>query len=183
MTLVAETFSETQLDLLSRASSRVLHPSCVMVEPDVLSSIASGLGAVTVPWELRTGHVPLERRYERLLITPVYEAWVICWPVGTALDLHDHGGSAGAFTVVAGQLEETTVEHGVVDVRRYQPGETATFGPAHVHEMANGGDRLATSVHVYSPPLSVMEYYQRDAQGALVAARRDPAGWELARSS
>ena len=137
MTLASETFSETQLDLLSRASSRVLHPSCVTVEPDVLSSIASGLGAVTLPWGLRTGEVPLERRYERLLITPVYEAWVICWPVGTTLDLHDHGGSAGAFTVVAGQLDETAIEDGRVNVHRYQPGETATFRRA--SRVANGG--------------------------------------------
>ncbi|MEA3184843.1 MAG: hypothetical protein QOJ74_1320 [Ilumatobacteraceae bacterium] len=174
MTLASTTISETQLDLVSRASSRVLHPSRVTVEADVLSSIASGLGEVTLPWELRTGEVPTERRYERLLITPVYEAWVICWPVGAALDLHDHGGSAGAFAVVAGELQETTIEHGVVSVHRYRAGQTATFGATRVHEVANGGARLATSVHVYSPPLSVMEYYRREADGGLVNARRDP---------
>ena len=38
---------------LSRASSRALHPSNVTLDPGVLSAIASGLAAVTLPWELR----------------------------------------------------------------------------------------------------------------------------------
>jgi hypothetical protein len=125
--------------------------------PSQLSAIAAGLAEVTRPWELRTGQVPNERRYERLLSTPVYEAWVICWPAGTGLDLHDHGGSSGAFAVVSGQLDETTVDHGDVHVRHYGPGKTTSFGPEHVHGVANYGELLATSVHVYSPPLDVMD--------------------------
>ena len=154
------------VDGLQRASSRALHPSTVSLDPGVLSAIVSGLAAVTPPWELRTGDVPQERRYERLLSTPIYEAWVICWPAGTALDLHDHGGSAGAFTVVAGQLDETTIDDdGEPSVHRYESGDTATFGPTLVHGVENRGERLATSVHVYSPPLDVMNYYGPDASG------------------
>jgi quercetin dioxygenase-like cupin family protein len=164
-------------EAVRRASSQALHPSVVDVEPAVLCAIASGLAAVTLPWEVRTGEVPEGRRFARLLSTPVYEAWVICWPAGTELDLHDHGGSAGAFTVVAGQLDETTVNDGRVVGQRYQPGETAAFGPAHVHAVANRGQRLATSVHVYSPPLEMMDYYDRSEDGDLVAVLRDPGGW------
>ena len=161
-------FAGDVVDGLHRASSRALHPSTVMLDAGVLSAIASGLAAVTLPWEQRTGDVPHERRYERLLSTPVYEAWVICWPIGTALDLHDHGGSAGAFTVVAGQLDETTIDHGELTVHRYESGDTATFGPTVVHGVENRGERLATSVHVYSPPLDVMNYYGPDASGRSV---------------
>ena len=93
---------------------------------------------------------------------------MICWPAGTALDLHDHGGSAGSFTVVAGQLDETTVDHGELRVRRYESGETADFGPTIVHGVENRGKRLATSVHVYSPPLDVMNYYGPDASARSV---------------
>jgi quercetin dioxygenase-like cupin family protein len=166
---------------LSRASGRALHPSTVSVDPGVLWAIASGLAAVTLPWEVRTGDVPQERRYARLLSTPAYEAWVICWPAGTALDLHDHGGSAGAFTVVSGHLDETTIDDSRVDRQRYEPGQTASFGPAHVHAVANRGDGLATSVHVYSPPLEVMDYYDSNDDGDLVAVLRDPGGWDDAR--
>ena len=166
------------LDALRRASSQALHPSTVSVDAEVLRAIASGLAAVTLPWELATGDVPGERRFARLLSTPVYEAWVICWPAGTALDLHDHGGSAGAFTVVSGQLEETTVNGGRVEGHRYESGETASFGPSHVHAVANRGDWLATSVHVYSPPLEMMDYYDSNDDGDLVAVLRDPGGWD-----
>ncbi len=161
--------------------STLLAPPIGVTDPAVLCAIASGLAEVTLPWELRYGDVPAERRFARLLSTPAYEAWVICWPAGTALDLHDHGGSAGAFTVVAGQLDETTVNDGRVVGQRYQPGETASFGPAHVHAVANRGQRLATSIHVYSPPLEMMDYYDRSEDGDLVAVLRDPGGWDDAR--
>ncbi len=146
-----------------------LEDDVVALDPGVLRAIASGLAAVTPSWEVRTGDVPQERQYERLLSTPVYEAWVICWPAGTALDLHDHGGSAGAFTVVAGQLDETTIDDdGELSVHRYEFGETATFGPKLVHGVQNCGALLATSVHVYSPPLDVMNYYGPDASSCSV---------------
>ena len=100
-----------------RAAQRALHPAedvsnRLSVSDDVLAAIAAGLAAVTVPWELGHSEVPSERRYERVLSTAAYEAWVIYWPSGGSLDLHDHGGSAGAFSVVSGQLDEATIELG-----------------------------------------------------------------------
>ncbi len=153
---------------------------------DVLAAIAAGLASVTVPWELSHGEVPDERRYERVLSTPAYDAWVICWPSGGALDLHDHGGSAGAFSVVAGQLDEATVEsagesadeNGVTVVRTISPGQTTTFGSSRVHAVVNRGSVVATSVHVYSPPLSSMVYYDVDDEGVLIAVATDAAGWD-----
>jgi hypothetical protein len=47
-----------------------------------------------------------------------------------------------------------------------------------VHAVANREDQLATSVHVYSPPLDVMDYYGPDGNGNLVAVLRDPGGWD-----
>ncbi|MBK5333348.1 MAG: hypothetical protein JJD93_15330, partial [Ilumatobacteraceae bacterium] len=87
-----------------RAAQRALHPATRTVGADVLAAIASGLAAVTVPWELGLGEIPTERRFHRVLATEAYEAWVICWPSGELLDMHDHGGSAGAFSVVSGEL-------------------------------------------------------------------------------
>ena len=110
-----------------QAAVRALHPSRGTVGTDVLAAIAAGLASVTVPWELGHHELPAERRYERVLSTPAYDAWVISWPSGGALDLHDHGGSTGAFSVVAGQLDEATVDGDVTDVRTYSAGQTTTF--------------------------------------------------------
>ncbi len=100
-----------------RAPSDVTTPDAA-----VLAAIAAGLAAATEPWELGAGELPTERRYRRLLATPTYEAWVICWPSGESLDLHDHGGSAGAFSVVAGELDEAAIEEGATVVRRFVTG-------------------------------------------------------------
>jgi quercetin dioxygenase-like cupin family protein len=171
------TDTDTDIDGWSRAAQRALHPSGRTVGIDILSAIASGLAAVTVPWQLADGDQSTERRYQRVLATPAYEAWVICWPSGGALDLHDHGGSAGAFSVVSGQLDEATIEGGAPVVRTYSAGETTSFGASRVHAVANRGSSMATSVHVYSPPLSSMVYYENDAAGALVAIAEDAGTW------
>jgi hypothetical protein len=166
-------------DTWKRVAQRALHPTARPVDADVLAAIAAGLAAVTVPWELGLGEVPTERRFHRVLATEAYEAWVICWPSGEVLDMHDHGGSAGAFSVVSGELDEATFEAGVKTIRTLAPGDTAAFGASRVHAVANRGDAVATSVHVYSPPLSSMVYYASDNSGSLVAVGEDVGGWNF----
>lgn len=69
------------------------------VAPEVLADIAIGLGrSVTLGEAKLLGSGT--RRYARLLVTPAYDAWLIEWDPDANLDLHDHGGSSGAFHVV-----------------------------------------------------------------------------------
>lgn len=163
-------------DNWKRAAQRALHPTAGVVGADVLAAIAAGLAAVTVPWELRSGEVPTERRVHRVLVTDAYEAWVICWPDGESLEMDEHGGSAGAFSIVSGKLDEATIESGVKVVRTFVPGDTTVFDSSRIHAVANCGDAVATSVHVYSPPLSSMMYYESDDSGSLVAVAEDVGG-------
>lgn len=175
------TVDSDSTDSWQRAAQRAVHPAARPVGADVLSAIAAGLAAVTVPWELDHGDEPAERRYQRVLATPAYDAWVIYWPTGELLDLHDHGGSAGAFSVVSGELDEATVESGTTVIRTLATGDTSGFGASHVHAVANRGGAVATSVHVYSPPLSSMVYYQHDADGVLIAVAEDAGTWSDSR--
>ena len=55
---------------------------------------------------------PVARWYARLAITDDHEAWLLSWLPGQSTDLHDHGGSAGAFAVVSGTLTEYSVQSG-----------------------------------------------------------------------
>ena len=139
---------------------------------DVLAEMASALAAVTEPWQIRSGQVPTDRCYEQILATDVYEVWVIYWPTGGALDLHDHGGSAGALAVVAGCLDEAHLEHGRMVERQLAPGDSVGFSARHVHTVANRSSEPATSVHVYSPPLGPMGFYERGDDGRLVELER-----------
>ena len=75
--------------------------------------------------------------------------------------LHDHGSSAGAFMVVEGSLLE---DHGRAGSgrllqRRIPRGRARSFGPGYVHNLANAGPGLATSIHAYTPRLTTMTYY------------------------
>ena len=159
--------SSAAFDAWRALSSRVVHPSrCGGAQP-LVATIADGLAAVAVPWELATGQSPDERQFELILSTESYDAWLIHWPAGTSLGAHDHGGSAGAFAVVSGVLEEHTVVNGVDVTRRVEAGQSVNFNGDHVHAVCNRTDAGATSVHVYAPPLRSMGFY-RDDNGNVV---------------
>ena len=143
--------------------------------PDLLAEIASGLAISESPWQ-PDGTADYTRRYRQLLSTDQYDAWLIWWPPGTGLDLHDHGGSAGAFAVVAGTLHETVAAGAALSTHRLRAGETSRFGIDHVHAVRNDGDGPATSVHVYSPPLQSMDFYEHGAAGVM-STRHDPGDW------
>ena len=144
-----------------------LAAGCTALGTDVLVAIATGLAEVSTPWDLRPGDAPDARHYERILATETYDAWLIFWPASARLDLHDHGGSAGALAVVDGALDETTlVDAGRVE-HRLTRGGVASFGPSRIHGVANNTEFPATSVHVYSPPISAMRYYVQADDGGI----------------
>ena len=140
---------------------------------DQLDSVARELAAVTGPWESTAEAPPDDRQYALLASTDGYDAWLIYWPPGTGLEPHDHGGSSGGFAVVTGTLDEDVAVDGGTATKRVGPGDSVTFDGSHVHAVANRGDTPVTSVHVYSPPLRTMGYFQRGDDGTLVLDRVD----------
>ena len=116
------------------------------------------------------------RRYR----THDVEAWLLGWTVEQAIELHDHGGSAAAVIVLEGELVETVAELGrtVSTAARWPGGSVHDLGPTHVHDLRNRSGALATSLHVYSPPLAAMTFYERDAAGDLRAVRVDAVSAE-----
>lgn len=135
-------------------------------------SAAAGIG----PWEPST---PLsERRYWLLDRTEDHELWVIYWPEARGLTLHDHGGSAGAFHVVGGVLEEKSTTLRGLRLRRrlLDQGQGRSFGPGYVHSVVNPQAAPATSVHAYSPPLTSMTFYTKSSTGLVMS--RVVTEWE-----
>lgn len=122
-----------------------------------------------------------DRWHVRVHCDETVDVWLISWTADQGTELHDHGGSAGAFTVVQGWLTETAWSGGIAPVgdgaRSRRPGhladlvreagETSVFGGHYVHDVRNLDDEVAVSVHAYSPPLSRMHYYDVEA-GRLV---------------
>jgi predicted metal-dependent enzyme (double-stranded beta helix superfamily) len=107
------------------------------------------------------------------------QIWLLSWLPEQGTPLHDHGLSAGAFTVVRGTLTERVVAAGRTDVRQSQEDLTAGrvrhFGPHYVHQVTNRQSEPAVSVHVYAPGLSWMNTYAVDG-GTLVRTGTERAG-------
>jgi len=131
--------------------------------PERLLAIVRGLGRDAATWRDLAQHDREQRWHLRLSSNERFDIWLIGWHAHQGVELHDHGGSAGAFAVVEGELLETA---GAVDgsdalvATRLGAGSARAFGSGHVHWVVNPSERVATSVHVYSPPLTTMDYYE-----------------------
>jgi predicted metal-dependent enzyme (double-stranded beta helix superfamily) len=127
-----------------------------------LGGLAEWYATDPATWPTPLRFDPDRRWYARLARTGDHEAWLLSWLPGQSTELHDHGGVAGAFTVLAGHLTEATPTRGprveLVE-RSYRPGATRRFGPQHVHRVVNSGSVPAVSLHVYSPVLTRMTRY------------------------
>ncbi len=139
--------------------------------PDRLTALALVLATYAPSWPGMTR--PERRRWDLMTASDDFEAWVIAWPPGGAIELHDHGGSGGAVAVAVGELRETSIvarsSGGVaLQTSTIGPGGVLRFGGHHVHDIANAGATPAISVHVYAPRLTSMTYY-RVVEGALEA--------------
>jgi hypothetical protein len=112
-------------------------------------------------------HTEGQRWHQRLYRDRRVDVWLIGWLPSQGTELHDHGGSAGAFTVLAGELAEAVYRRGGSRELARRTGDSAGFGPRYVHDVRNLGDRPAVSVHAYSPPLTAMTFYDLDPGGGL----------------
>ncbi|MCW2632952.1 MAG: cysteine dioxygenase [Pseudonocardia sp.] len=133
-----------------------------------LVTLARSVAAEVAAGEHRY-HVDPDRRWARLLRSDDHvDAWLITWASEQRAQLHDHAGSLGALAVVAGELTEWSWANDLaLRVRELGAGAAAGFPLGHVHDVVNAAERPAVSVHVYSPPLTAMSYYEVDGAGLL----------------
>jgi hypothetical protein len=112
------------------------------------------------------GALDTQRRAWRLMArTAEFDAWLITWPKGGKVELHDHGSATGAVSVISGVLVEAVPRRdhtGRLTLVRQElrAGATLGFGAGHVHDVTNESDEHALSLHVYSPALTSMTFYE-----------------------
>jgi hypothetical protein len=127
---------------------------------------------------LPEGGVPeAERWFTRIHGDEELDVWLISWVPGRATELHDHGGSLGALTVLSGSLNEFRWDGRGLRRRRLDAGDQAGFPLGWVHDVVWAPRAVAgpvpapastikrpveptLSVHAYSPPLTAMSYYE-----------------------
>lgn len=154
------------------APARDLDPPIAL---PALVDIATGLAAAIEPPGSHATSAAPQRLSERILVTPAYEAWLLSWPPGTAIEPHDHGDSNGAFVVIRGELTELQWAGGQRRARTLLEGEVSLVPVGAVHGVASGGSTTAHSVHVYSPPLTEMRFFGDDGREVLGIELVDPA--------
>jgi hypothetical protein len=155
-------------------TGRRLHPAA---DPPIgvaeLLAIAEGLAVSAHGWPgMRR---PSRRTWDIMVASDAFEAWVIAWPPGGAIELHDHGGSSGAVVVASGELTETTITEGPdgrvrTDTTVLPEGASTVFEAPYIHDLVNLGQVPAISVHAYAPRLTAMTHYDV-VHGRLVSGR------------
>jgi len=146
-------------------------------------AIASRYAADPDAWPVGPRFNAANRWYHRLAQEPDHEVWLLTWLPGQGTDLHDHGGSAGAFAIYSGTLTEDTVSTGPdaaprITARELSEGAGRRFGTRHIHRITNRSNRPAISIHAYGPALSTMTRYRIGAGGLdVVTVERAGVQW------
>lgn len=146
------------------ANTVALSPAPIALHP---ARIAADVARDRDRWAHLLRYDPDQRFSALVDATGDVEIWLLSWLPGQQTDLHDHAGSAGAFTVVSGVLTERVirstepVDHAVI------VGQTRVFGPRYVHQVRNLGVDPTVSIHVYRPERAGMRSYRFDPQTGL----------------
>jgi hypothetical protein len=122
--------------------------------PAELAAVADRFAAAAGRWRPVLRHDPERPWRVPLLRSDAVEVWLLAWSPGQQLPAHDHGGAAGAFTVVEGTLVEECLDPTIWTTGRrttFRAGSRSCFGRGHVHVLGNHGPQVATSVHASSP--------------------------------
>lgn len=157
---------------LSIAPTRLRLPDLMHATDSAANDVLSGSYDHVFP----VGGAPLDDRWFcRLHGDDELDVWLISWVPERSTQLHDHGGSLGALTVVSGALAETRWDGERLRGRRLQAGDQAAFPLGWVHDVVWAPEPTllagpTLSVHAYSPPLTAMSYYDVTATNTL---RRD----------
>jgi predicted metal-dependent enzyme (double-stranded beta helix superfamily) len=146
------------------------------LESEALLTVAQGFARTAQTWSDLLANQ--ERSWQLIAATTRFEAWVIAWPIGGSIAYHDHCGAFGAVVVAAGQLAESSLvvmDGGQVTqlTTSLGAGDHLLFGPGHIHDVVNAGVAPALSVHVYSPRLSSMTYYDFSEAAGVVTLRTE----------
>jgi hypothetical protein len=146
------------------APTRLRLPDLMQATDRYADAVLSGSYDHLIP----AGGPPTDDRwFTRLHGDEELDVWLISWVPDRSTELHDHGGSLGALTVVSGALRETRWDGQALRRRRLRAGDQAAFPLGWVHDVVWTPERDLSapvsptlSVHAYSPPLTAMSYYQ-----------------------
>ena len=151
------------------------------LEPERIEQLTAELAERPELWSGEVRHSADERIYVQLFRDHHLDVWLICWTGQQDTGLHDHDLSSGAVQVVEGALDEDRLGFGTgIDTTRYEAGQSFRFDASRIHDVRNAPGNKTVSLHLYSPPIWRMGYYEVDEDGRV--ARRSYSYAEELRS-
>ncbi|KZS73575.1 cysteine dioxygenase [Mycobacterium kansasii] len=157
-------------------------PDLLHATDQVADDVLSGRYDHLLP---RGGLPETQRWFARVHGDDDLDIWLISWVPGHATELHDHGGSIGALTVLSGSLNEYRWDGRRLRRRRLDAGDQAGFPLGWVHDVVWAPRKAPAvephstampptlSVHAYSPPLTAMSYYEVTERNTLRRQRTE----------
>jgi predicted metal-dependent enzyme (double-stranded beta helix superfamily) len=144
-----------------------------------LCEVVAGLADREQQWLSLVRYTAETRWYQRLVADDDHEVWLLSWLPGQSTGFHDHGGSAGAFAVARGALQEWTATGGYPgpEGTTMAQGAVRSFGPWYVHHVTNASAQPAVSVHAYSPPLQSMRRFEFRPNGRMSVTVERAGQW------
>jgi mannose-6-phosphate isomerase-like protein (cupin superfamily) len=117
-----------------------------------------------------------QRQWAKLPSPPGVDVWVLTWLPDQTTDLHDHGHSTAAYTVVSGAIDEVRTVGAHLRTSRLVAGQTRWLSPGAIHDIRGAAVGPAVSIHAYSPPLEEMTWYDEDLHPVRSERTTDPEG-------
>ena len=144
-----------------------------VLDLEALLQIASSLALTAERYRSKLDADMAARSGIRLVGADTHDVWILRWPPGAAVTPHDHGSSNAGFVVATGTLREVRWSDGARTEQVLRHGEGTTVEAGMVHDVV-ALDEEAVSVHVYSPPLSRMAYFDDKARVVVFEEELDP---------
>jgi cysteine dioxygenase len=122
------------------------------------------------PEELRPhlGFKPHTYTRHRVFRNDLCEMLVLCWLPGHRTAIHDHNGSYGAIRICEGAMAEEIFalneagEVVFVETHKRAAGEVTGTDVPDIHRIGSveGSEQRMVTIHIYAPPLRVINTYQ-----------------------
>jgi hypothetical protein len=113
------------------------------------------------------------RSYIRLPSLAGCETWLIRWPPGSEAPLHDHGDASAVAVVLRGELRERAILDAGWFERSWRTQTKVELPKRIRHHVWNETRHDAYSVHVYTPSLARMTFYEHTLGGMLRVIRTE----------
>jgi mannose-6-phosphate isomerase-like protein (cupin superfamily) len=143
---------------------------------DELVALVTRIAAEPGRWRPLLRFDAEERQWIRLPAPDGVDVWLLTWLPDQTTDLHDHGDSTAAYTVVLGAVEEDRIVAGAKRTGRLVAGQTRWLPPHAIHDVRGTVGGPAASIHAYSPPLTTMTWYDEDLQPFHTERTTEPEG-------